>query len=287
MTQSARDTGGPATAGPATAGPATAGKATAGPATAGQATAGPATAGKATAGPAGPATAGKATAGKATAGKATAGPARRRQRNARGEGARLGDDIVGGALALIERAGSAEAVTLRAVAREVGIAAPSIYPHFADREAIVLAVVQRVFDELAEAVERATAAAGPDPADRLAAGCAAYVDYGLGHPARYGVLFTGPHGSADAYCVPVELGPGGLPVLEWGAEAFALLVRAIEDCARAGVSASADPVADATAVWVALHGMVTLRTALPGFPWPEPGAFIRHVVGSLARVSAP
>ena len=81
-------------------------------------------------------------------------PARRRQRNARGQGARLTEDIVTGALALIERAGSDEAVTLRAVAREVGIAAPSIYAHFADRDAIVMAVTVRVFDELAEAVER-------------------------------------------------------------------------------------------------------------------------------------
>jgi len=214
------------------------------------------------------------------------GPGRRR-RNARGEGARLSEDIVDGALALIEREGCAEAVTLRAVAREVGIAAPSIYPHFPDRDAILLAVVLRIFDELSEAIQRATGAAGPAPAGRLTAGCAAYVAYGLDHPARYGVLFAGKHPSAEGYCEPVQLGPDGRPVLEWGAESFALLVQAIEDCVRAGASASTDPVADATAVWVAMHGMVTLRTALPGFPWPGPDDFIRHVVLSLARVIAP
>ena len=42
---------------------------------------------------------------------------RKRRRNPRGQGARLTEDIVAGALALIERTGSAEAVTLRAVAR--------------------------------------------------------------------------------------------------------------------------------------------------------------------------
>ena len=218
----------------------------------------------------------------------TARPAggQRRQRYARGEGARLREDIVAGALALIEREGGAEAVTLRAVAREIGIAAPSIYPHFADREAILLAVVERVFDELGAEVSRATEAAGTDPAARLTAGCAAYVAYGLAHPARYGVLFAGKHPAPEGHCDPVRLGPDGLPVLEWGAEAFAQLVRAVEDCVRAGVSASTDPVADATAVWVALHGMVTLRTSLPGFPWPDPDDFVRHVVLSLARVSA-
>ena len=190
----------------------------------------------------------------------------RRQRNARGQGARLTEDIVTGALALIERAGSAEAVTLRAVAREVGIAAPSIYPHFADREAILAAVVARVFDELAAAIKAGAAAAGPDPVDQLVAGCTGYVDFGLSQPARYGVLFAGRWGPAADYCKPVAFGPDGRPVLEWGAEAFSLLLHGIEDCVTAGRSASTDVVADATAVWVALHGTVTLRTTLPGFP---------------------
>lgn len=209
----------------------------------------------------------------------------RRERNARGQGARLTGDIVTGALALIERSGSDEAVTLRAVAREVGIAAPSIYAHFADRDAIVMAVVLRVFDELAEAVKQGSASVRQDPAERLVAGCAAYVSWGLAHPARYGVLFSGPPGAPQDYCAPVPLGPDGRPVLEFGAEAFALLVQGIEDCVEAGASASTGAVADATAVWVALHGTVTLRSSLPGYPWPEPGPFVRHLVLSLARIT--
>ncbi len=173
-----------------------------------------------------------------------------------------------GALALIERAGSDEAVTLRAVAREVGISAPSIYAHFADRDAIIMAVVMRLFDELSAAIQQGAATAGHDPVDRLVAGCTGYVGYGLRHPARYGVLFTAHRTSAEEYCAPVALGPDGQPVLEFGAESFALLVQAIEDCVRSGASESTDVLADATAVWVALHGTVTLRTALPGFPWP-------------------
>ncbi len=79
------------------------------------------------------------------------------------------EEIVSGALGLIEREGTDEAVTLRAVAREVGIAAPSIYAHFPDREAIMLAVVARVFDELTQVISRAREAAGDDPVE--AAGC--------------------------------------------------------------------------------------------------------------------
>jgi AcrR family transcriptional regulator len=82
---------------------------------------------------------------------------------------------VSAALALIERTGSHEAVTLRAVAREVGIAAPSIYAHFPDRDAIVMAVVVRIFDQLTEAIEQGMSSAGEDPVGRLVAGCEAYV----------------------------------------------------------------------------------------------------------------
>ncbi len=211
---------------------------------------------------------------------------RRRQRNARGQGSRLTKDIVSGALALIERTGSHEAVTLRAVAREVGIAAPSIYAHFPDRDAVLMAAVMRIFDELTEVIEAAAESAGPDPVARLVAGCEAYVAFGLAHPARYGVLFSGRQIAAQDYCKPVPIGPDGRPVLEFGAESFALLVKSIENCVTAGASASADVVADATAVWVAMHGTVTLRTSLPGFPWPDPGTFVRQLVLSLARITA-
>ena len=212
--------------------------------------------------------------------------ARTRRRNPRGQGARLTEDIVSGALALIERAGSDEAVTLRAVAREVGIAAPSIYAHFPDRDAVLMAVVARIFDELTEAIEQGQKSAGQDPAGRLVAGCEAYVAFGLEHPARYGVLFSRQRPAAPGYCKPVPIGPDGRPVLEFGAETFALLVQDIQDCVTARVSASTDAVADATAVWVALHGTVSLRTALPRFPWPDPAAFVRQLVLALAHVAA-
>src|SRR5579872_3839910 len=172
---------------------------------------------------------------------------RKRHRNPRGQGARLTEDIVAGALALIDRTGSDEAVTLRAVAREIGIAAPSIYAHFPDRDAIVTAVVARIFDELTAAISSGIDEARDDPVDRLIAGCQAYVDFGLAHPARYGVLFSGRPMAAqgDEPASPVAPRPGGPPALAVGAQAFALLVGAIEECVKAGASASRDVVADA------------------------------------------
>ena len=213
-------------------------------------------------------------------------PARRHQRNARGQGARLTGDIVSGAVAVIEREGSAEAVTLRAVARQIGIAAPSIYAHFPDRDAIVMAVVTRVFDELAAAISGGTEAAGPGPVGRLVAGCEAYVGFGLAHPARYGVLFSARRAQDYEDYEAAGHGACGRPALAFGSEAFGLLVSAIEDCVSAGGCASTDVVADATALWVGCHGTVSLRTALASrFPWPEPGGFVRGLALTLAKIT--
>ncbi len=88
----------------------------------------------------------------------------------------------------------------------------------------------------------------------------------------------------SGYCKPVPLGDDGRPVLAFGAESFSLLFDGVMSCVKAGRSATTDVFADSTAIWVALHGVVTLRTALPGFPWPEKKEFVRNLVLRLARI---
>lgn len=196
-----------------------------------------------------------------------------RRRNPRGEGTRLRDEIVDGALRLVD-AGGPEAVTLRAVAREVGISAPSIYDHFPDRDAILAAAVQAGFAELAADLEAANDGI-EDPVQALDAGCAAYVRFAERKPARYALLFRHkPHGEKS-------FGDEG----DQSAVAFGILVSGIEACAQAGRSTSEDPFKDAVAVWSGMHGYAGLHTTLEGFPWPEPGDTLRRLVHGLARIT--
>src|SRR5580693_4527723 len=83
----------------------------------------------------------------------TQAPARKPYR--RGEGSKLRADIIAAAAALIEETGSEQSVTLREVARRIGIAAPSIYEHFPSREAIVYAVLEDGFARLRATLEQA------------------------------------------------------------------------------------------------------------------------------------
>lgn len=186
-----------------------------------------------------------------------------RARNKRGEGAQLRDDIVSAAGELLERTGRDDAVTLRAVARLIGISAPSIYHHFDDRDQILYALVTRTFDQLAAAL-RPAAAAGTTPVERLRAVSRAYLDFAGEHRHLYRVLFERQHaadGPAPEECTPASVGE------MVGAEAFGALLDAVTACVAAGESTSS-PLEAATQLWVGLHGLATLRASMPYFPWP-------------------
>jgi AcrR family transcriptional regulator len=77
-----------------------------------------------------------------------------RKRNPRGQGERLRDDIIEAASRLLADP-AAPPLTLRAVAREVGVAATSVYLHFDSIDTLTLA-----FQQL---IERVAACLGADP----------------------------------------------------------------------------------------------------------------------------
>jgi AcrR family transcriptional regulator len=205
--------------------------------------------------------------------------AQRRPRNPRGEGSRLRQDILDAASEILETTGSSEAVTLRAVARSVGIAAPSIYAHFPDREAILDQLCSDGFAQFRATLEAAVAPFC-DPVDRLFAGCRAYLRFAGEHPRRYRALFDFPE-------VRTRQRPVDLASLAEGLAALNVLVEGIADCARAGRSTSTDHFTDAVAVWVALHGLATLRAdSSPTFPWPDQDRLVTAIVGRLAQLDA-
>ncbi|MDG9674097.1 TetR/AcrR family transcriptional regulator [Micromonospora sp. DH14] len=186
---------------------------------------------------------------------------RTRARNKRGEGAQLRDEIVDAAMTLLEN-GPPQAVTLRGIARQAGVSAPSIYPHFPDLDSILLAVAQRAFGILEKEL---AAPEDADPVERLRAVCSAYLSFAERRPHQYRVMFGAVWDAEQAR----ERAPAladELAVLGMGA--FEVLRRTLADCVAAGRSTSTDPFGDATALWVGLHGLAQLQVAAPLFPWP-------------------
>jgi AcrR family transcriptional regulator len=189
------------------------------------------------------------------------------------EGDARGCRVPAGAVAglILDETGRDDAVTLRAIARRIGIAAPSIYAHFADRDAILTALVEDGFRDLSDAIR--SAGDGVDnPVQRLRGICRAYLKFAARRPHRYQLMFGTRHHGPES---------GGYDTAA-GAEAFHILVDAIRDCAG-GSSISVDPFFGATTVWIALHGYATLHPARPDFPWPDEQRLIDHFLTALSR----
>ncbi len=197
-----------------------------------------------------------------------------RARNRRGEGGRLREEILAGATEVLEETGSEDAVTLRAVARRIGIAAPSIYAHFPDRGAIVDAIVDSAFRDFNTAIYAAIDEV-TDPLARLRAGCAAYLRFAADRPNRYKLLFDRQDLLAEHEQPP--------PIRT---ESFTWLVQNVQACVAAGVSQSSDPHLAGAAIWAALHGYATLHARIEAFPWPAEDAMLDRIVCGLASITA-
>jgi AcrR family transcriptional regulator len=126
----------------------------------------------------------------------------------------------------------AEALSLREIARNVGVSATALYRHFPDRASLLAAVAEAGYAMLAE--EQLAAATG-EGRERFAALGRAYVRFALGHHALFRLIFVNspahmhthsiaPTGSAASLleqCVAQMLGPDA------SAEArFAVMLRA-------------------------------------------------------------
>jgi len=110
-----------------------------------------------------------------------------RKRHARGQGGLLRDEIVCAAMQLIDEAASEADVTLRRIARAAGIAAPSIYRHFQDRDAIIGAVIERSWEQFLNEIKKSVDGRS-SPRDRLLMGCLTYVGFAQRFPLRHGLM---------------------------------------------------------------------------------------------------
>jgi AcrR family transcriptional regulator len=117
-----------------------------------------------------------------------------RVRNRWGQGERLRAEILAAAGQLLGELGTVDGLTLRGVARQAGIAPASIYTQFADRAALIDALLVYEHEQVADLMRQAAAEA--DPADRtgvVRAQLYAFCRYSLANPGHYRVMF-GPQG---------------------------------------------------------------------------------------------
>jgi AcrR family transcriptional regulator len=150
----------------------------------------------------------------------------------------LQNALLEASVSLIEEHGVA-GLSLREAARRVGVSHAAPYRHFADKNALLIALAEQGFSWLIASAEAAMAAA-PDATAALLAYGRQYVRFALRHPVHFRVMFTGAF-------------PKGDLMLPAGVRAYQLLFEAAER-ASPGVDAHAV----ALSSWSAAHGLANL-----------------------------
>jgi len=117
------------------------------------------------------------------------------------------EEIIQTARRLLVQSGP-EAVTLRAIAREMGMTAPGLYRYFDSHEELLRHVCADIFTELGEGIRQAIEAAAAAPAGaapagaadqvtakltvKMVAACREFRRWSLSHQAEFGLLFGVP-----------------------------------------------------------------------------------------------
>lgn len=214
---------------------------------------------------------------------------RARVRARRGEGDRLREEILAAVGALLDETQDEAAVSIRAIADRVGVTPPSIYRHFADKDALLSAVCANVFVDLGEGIAKAVSDA-PGPIDALAAAARCYVEFGLAHPEHYRLVFMRPPphpmgmtreeflaSLESGACSPADDAFSGEKLA--GTQAFDTLLHLVEAVlAPIPKRRRPDAYTMTTMFWAAAHGITALRITKPDFPWPPVDEHVEAVM---------
>ena len=94
-------------------------------------------------------------------------------------------------------------LSLRGIAREMGITAPAIYNYYSRLDDLITALIVDAFTALAEAMEAAEAEVATDrPYDKIMALCLAYRRWATAHPVDFQLIYGNP---IPGYQAPEEL----------------------------------------------------------------------------------
>ncbi|MDL9938444.1 TetR/AcrR family transcriptional regulator [Gordonia sp. ABSL1-1] len=196
--------------------------------------------------------------------------ARRRTRSPRGSGEILAEEIIVAASdLLVEQDGDAK-VSIRAVAGRVGVTPPSIYLHFADKDALMDAVCARYFEQL----DSAMADASVDIADPLERGLQqglAYVRFALANPVLYRIAFRAPVVGGTSLLVDEVL----------AMSAYRRFAAVVGELADEGIFDHDDVYDIVLEMWAAAHGVASLMLTKPGLGWDDD---LRHAENLMRAI---
>lgn len=190
------------------------------------------------------------------------------------------DEIKAAALSQIAESGG-PSLSLRGVAREIGMSPAGLYRYYDGRDALLTDLIADAYNDLADAVEAGIASGGGTPSEKFVAGIHGYRTWAITFPNRFLLIFGTP---IPGYAAPAD-GPTveanrrmgealfGIGIQAWRAGQMSVpaLGRDVTESERE-LAAQIDPdlpvelVPAMLGTWAHFHGVVTLEV-LHQFNW--------------------
>lgn len=188
-------------------------------------------------------------------------PAERRRLRQRNDARRA---ILDATEALLVKEGY-DRFTMRRLADRCGYTTPTIYHYFGDKRGLLDVLIEERFRKLFERLRRVPL--GGDPVENLTELARAFVRFGARNPTHYRLL----HAPRPARSSPAPSGEA----------ARALFEEPFRQLSAEGRLLTEDVEAATQACWATLHGLISLRTSRPDYPWSSD--LVETAIGTLVR----
>jgi AcrR family transcriptional regulator len=163
-------------------------------------------------------------------------------------------------------------LSLRQVARRVGVSHAAPYRHFADKEALLAVVAEEGFRTFTEYLQTAVDAAADDPIQQFLGCGQAYVRYALENPTHYRLMFSDFSFYENRFESLNAVADGS----------FEVIVNVITTGQKQGFFRAGEARTIALGAWTQVHGLALLLLA--GRLGTQSSEAIDHMTDALGRI---
>ncbi|MEP1151357.1 MAG: TetR/AcrR family transcriptional regulator [Balneola sp.] len=139
-------------------------------------------------------------------------------------------------------------LSMRGIAKEVGVSATSIYLHFDNKDHLLHTLIEESVEELSVSIEKRVDE-NSDIIAQFEAIIRGYTDFALNHPEKYQIIYMVRSEAMARY--PKEK-------FRRARRCYELLVKVIESGVKSELMEEDDPLTAAYSIWGQLHGIISV-----------------------------